>query len=804
MFTDIEGSTRLLRELGAAYADALVQHRRVVREAFGRHGGTEVDSQGDAFFFAFAGAEDAVAAALEAQEGLGEGPVRVRMGVHTGEPLLAEGSYVGMDVHQGARIAAAAHGAQIIASATARAAAGAEFRDLGMHRLKDFDDPVRLYQVNDGEFPPVRSLNVTNLPSPASPLIGREQEVAEVAGLTASSRLVTLTGAGGSGKTRLALQAATELVDRFQDGVFWVSLAPLTDADLVLPTISETIGAKTELHVHIGGRSMLLLLDNFEQVVEAAGALIELIEQCPKLFVLVTSRAPLRVAGESEYSVDPLTEVEAVELFRQRAAVAEPRTAVQAICRRLDCLPLAIELAAARTHVLTPERLLERLDKALPILTSRLREIPERQRTLRAAIEWSFQLLSPVEQRLFARLSVFAGGFELETAEAVCAVSLDDVESLMEQSLVRRWRERLGMFETVREFATEQLESGGDADATRRRHADHYSQRATALQSSLWDDSHDAAAKWFADEQDNVRAALAWSLDTSERELLARLATSAAEFWIIRGAFGEARRWLETGLETDAALPSELKARAFASLSMLEHAQGDYARARGHAEEAVELERSLADGKRLSHALNRLGNATNAQGEIESARSLYNEALAISRQAGDQRGCAVSLVNLGAIELGLGHLGAADAACREASALFERLGNRSGAAASLLLLGEAALGQGRLEDAHEVVASALRLYRELDRTARIAACLSMFARLAERDGDPRRASTLLAATQTLREQTGAAAMPSERQAEENLSLSLRGALDVQTLGQAFDDGRRLEPTEAVIYALAAH
>ena len=535
---------------------------------------------------------------------------------------------------------------------------------------------------------------------------------------------------------------------------------------------------------------MLLLLDNFEQVVEAAAALVELVEQCPKLFVLVTSRAPLRVPGESEYSVDPLSEVEAVELFRQRAALAEPRTAVEAICRRLDCLPLAIELAAARTRVLPPEQLLERLDKALPILTSRLRAIPDRQRTLRAAIEWSFQLLSPVEQELFARLSVFVGGFELEAAEAVCAASLDDVESLMEQSLVRRWGDRLGMFETIREFATEQLESGGDADATPRRHAHHYAQRLTALQSSLWDDSHDAAAKWFADEQDNVRAALAWSLDTGERELLAHLATSAAEFWIMRGAFGEARRWLEAGFETDTALPADLRARAFASLSMLEHAQADYARARRHAETAVVLERSLDDGKRLSHALNRLGNATKAQGEIEAARLLYAEALAVSRQADDRRGCAVSLVNLGTIELGLGHLGAAEAACREAGGLFESLGNRSGAAASLLLLGEAALGQGRLEDAHEAVASALRLYRTLDRSARIAACLSMFARLAERDGDPRRASTLLAATQTLREQTGAAAMPSERQAEENLSRSLRGALDEQTFGQAFDDGRQ--------------
>jgi Adenylate and Guanylate cyclase catalytic domain/AAA ATPase domain len=415
LFTDIEGSTRLLEELGPSYASTLAEHRRVLREAFARHGGVEVDTQGDAFFVAFSSASAAVAAAAEAQAALS---VPVRMGIHTGEPQRTDSGYVGIDVHRAARICSAGHGGQVLVSETTqRLLDGTELGDLGEHRLKDLGQALRLYQLGAGEFPPLRSLNQTNLPAQPSALVGRETELAQLLSLVSESRLVTLTGPGGSGKTRLALQVAAELVERFEGGVFFVALASVTDAELVLPTVAQTIGAQDGLADHIRDRHTLLLLDNLEQVLAVAPALSELLERCPKLGLLVTSRALLRIAGERDYPVDPLPEADAVELFRTRAVTSEPLEAVYEICRRLDGLPLALELAAARTRLLSPVQLLERLERALPVLTGGRRDAPERQRTLRATIEWSYELLEPGEQELFRRLSVFAGSFTLASAE---------------------------------------------------------------------------------------------------------------------------------------------------------------------------------------------------------------------------------------------------------------------------------------------------------------------------------------------------------------------------------------------------
>jgi len=438
LFTDIEGSTRLLEELGSRYVETLAEHRRVVRSACARHGGVEVDTQGDAFFVAFQRASAAVAAAEDAQREL-ELPVRI--GIHTGEPALTGEGYVGIDVHRAARICSAAHGGQVVLSerTTELLDGGPGLINLGMHRLKDLGAPEKLFQLGEAEFPPLRSLNATNLPAQPGPLIGRERELSELTELVRTDRVVTLTGPGGSGKTRLALQAAAEAVDEFADGVFWVPLAAVADPEIVEPTIGKTIGAQNGVSAHVDEKRMLLLLDNLEQLLpEAAPQLARLGEGCPNLRLLVTSRAPLRIAGEHEYLLDPLPEVDAVALFRQRAFVTEPDEAVHEICRRLDGLPLAIELAAARTRVLPPDQLLERLERALPILTGGRRDAPQRQRTLRATIEWSYDLLSPEEQWLFARLGVFAGSLTVESAETVCDTELDTLEALVEHSLVRR------------------------------------------------------------------------------------------------------------------------------------------------------------------------------------------------------------------------------------------------------------------------------------------------------------------------------------------------------------------------------
>jgi predicted ATPase len=471
LFTDVEGSTKLLHELGAeGYSEALAEHRRILREAFSVHGGVEVDTQGDAFFVAFATAPTALKAAAEARTRLTGGPIRVRMGIHTGTPHVAEEGYVGVDVHRAARIAAAGHGGQVLVSASTAALLDADgLRDLGEHRLKDLSAPERIYQLGADDFPPLKSLHQTNLPIPTTPFLGRERELGEVLGLLSQEavRLLTLTGAGGSGKTRLGLQAVAALAERYPQGVWWVPLATLRDPALVLASAGQALGAKNGLAEHIGDKTLLLLFDNFEHLVEAAPELAGLLASCPNLDLLVTSREPLRVSGEQEYAVAPLVHEEGVRFFLARARAVRPEfgadEAVSEICRRLDDLPLALELAAARVKALSSAQILERLEQRLPLLTGGARDLPERQRTLRATIEWSYELLSPEEQRLFALLAVFRGGCTLEAAEDVAGADLDTLQSLVDKSLLRHSEERYWMLETIREYAAERLEASAEA-----------------------------------------------------------------------------------------------------------------------------------------------------------------------------------------------------------------------------------------------------------------------------------------------------------------------------------------------------
>jgi hypothetical protein len=471
LFTDIEGSTRLLEELGDGYAEVLAEHRRVLRDAFTQNNGVEVDTQGDAFFVAFARATDALAAAAEGQAALDGGRVRVRIGIHTGEPTVTEGGYVGLDVHKGARIASSGHGGQVVISEATRQLldADGDLRDLGEHRLKDLGAPQRLYQLGATEFPPLKTLYWTNLPIQPTPLVGRERELEEAGALLAANRLLTLIGPGGSGKTRLALQLAAEAQEDFPDGVFWAPLSAVRDPAVVGRAVGAAIGADEDLADFVDGKRLLILMDNFEQIVEAAPMVSALLAETPNARVLVTSREPLHVDPEQRYAVEPLPDTDATILFVERAQAVDagfaPQPAVTEICRRLDGLPLAIELAAARVAMLAPDELLARLEERLPLLTSRSHNAPERQRTLRSTIDWSYQLLSDEEQRLFRRLAAFRGSFSVEAAEAVCGCDLDLLESLVLKSLVRRWGDgRLGMLDTIREFA-----EGGPRRVERRR-----------------------------------------------------------------------------------------------------------------------------------------------------------------------------------------------------------------------------------------------------------------------------------------------------------------------------------------------
>lgn len=601
LFTDIEGSTRLLEGLGTdRYAEVLELHRQLLREIFARHQGYEFGTEGDAFFVAFARAADALAAAELGQAALAEAEwpngveLRVRMGLHTGEPSPAGSNYVGIDLHRAARIMSAGHGGQIVVSSSTKALVDDELAELGEHRLKDFDEPLTLFQLGDYHFPPLRTISNTNLPRPASSLVGRAKERVELREMLQNgSRLVTLTGPGGSGKTRLALEVASDLVSSFSSGVFWTDLSSVRDPALVTETLAETLGAKAGLTEHIADRELLLVLDNFEQVADAAPELGQLLEACPRLRAMITSRELLRIGGEVEYPVLPLAETEAVELFCVRSGL-EPSETLAELCRRLDSMPLAIELAAARTRVLTPAQILDRLAQRLDLLKGG-RDADPRQQTLRATIEWSHDLLDEQERQLFARLAVFSGGCTLELAEQVAEADLDVLQSLVDKSLLRHTGDRFWMLETIHDYGRERLAAGGEEAALRRKHALVLLELLELIDREIQAGSDDEAtllARIDA-EHENTRAALEWARDTDEHEVLLRLVVAAgfAHNWGVRG-WDEYKQWLnlavERGIEPAWARARVLMASAM-DLSIREPT---------HAAELLAQARSLAERER--------------------------------------------------------------------------------------------------------------------------------------------------------------------------------------------------------------
>jgi predicted ATPase/class 3 adenylate cyclase len=666
LFTDIEGSTRLLQEHGDAYADLLAEHRRMLREAFVRHDGVEVDTQGDAFFVAFPRATGAAAAAAEAQRALEPGPIRVRMGLHTGEPVLTPDGYVGIDVHRAARIASCAHGGQIVVSeATCRLLEpGAPVHDLGEHRLKDLIGAERLFQLGEGEFPPLRTLDATNLPVVSIPLVGREHELEElVALLSNGTRLLTVTGPGGTGKTRVALQVAAELVGRLRDGVYWVPLAGLADPELLSSEVAQAIGAPDDVNRFLRGRELLLVLDSFEHLLAAAPVVSGMLAASARVHVLVTSRAPLRVTGEHEYPLEPLPQKEAAALFVERARAVgrdvSPDATVAEICRRLDGLPLAVELAAARTKLLAPERLLERLDSALTLLTAGARDAPERQRTLRATIEWSYELLDPAARELFARLSVFSGTFPLDAAEEVCGAELDGLGALVDYSLVKPMGDdRFFILETIRQYALEKLSERNEADELRRRHADFFA----ALAEQAYGHRFDAEAEWSArldSDHDDLRAALDWlAQDDPDRTL--ELAGALGWFWLSHGLLQEGRGRLAAALGASDTT-GRARARALTSAGALV-ARQDARAGIAELDTAVAMTRELGDPDELASALDSLGwPLVYDANDNPRALEAFEESLELRRKLGDPAGVTRALSGIAQVLVAMGETERAEA-----------------------------------------------------------------------------------------------------------------------------------------------
>jgi predicted ATPase/Tfp pilus assembly protein PilF len=806
LFTDIEGSTRLLQEHGEGYAELLVEHRRVLREVFARHGGVEVDTEGDAFFVAFASARKAVAAAKEAQRLLEEGPVRVRMGLHTGEAQVAAESYVGYDVHRAARIAAVAHGGQVLLSAPTRALVDVEVSDLGAHRLKDLSAAERLYQLGDRAFPPLKTLSNTNLPIPATPFLGRESELHEVTDLLRRDdvRLVTLTGAGGSGKTRLALRAAGELADDYPDGVFWVPLAPVRDPALVLPHVAQALGAKLELRSTIGSRRLLLLLDNLEHLLPAADEVGELVASCPQLGVLVTSRSPLHLDGEWEYAVDPLAEAEAVALFEQRArAATRTFTAngeVVEICRRVDCLPLAIELAAARTKLLPAKAILSRLEQGLPLLATGSRNAPERQRTLRATIEWSHGLLDEEEQRLFARLAAFASGWELEAAEEICDADLETLGSLVDQSLVRRSGERFWMLETIREYAAERLEESGEEGGLRARHADWY----LALAERSYPEIHRAQGPQWLDrleaEHGNLRLAVDRALEQGDAERALRLTGTVWLYWLTRGHWTEGRRSLEAALSLASERELAHADDVLWGAALLAQWQGDNETALGHATHLLHLSRASGRRRGEAIALELIAITATHKGEFDRARHLFEESLVMAREVGDDWLTTVVLNNLGDVELNDGNFERAIGLFEESLALGEERGDIDRRARQLTNLGTVSLVLGDRPAAAARFGDALDAARLIGlREAYVYALLGLAG--ASVTDDPPRAARLQGVSDAIAEHLGTAAHSFEAGIREQTLDRLRAASAEDEYHEALARARGMSPNDAVAYAL---
>ncbi len=801
LFTDIEGSTRLIEELGEdGYVEALAEHRGLLRAAFSARGGVEVDTQGDAFLYSFADPGNALAAAAQGQQALGSGPVRVRMGLHTGEPRLTGEGYAGRELHRAARVAASGHGGQIVVSAATRAFVDGELTELGEHRLKDFDEPVALFQLGSERFPPLKTISNTNLPRPASSFVGRRRERDELVGLLGNgTRLLTLSGPGGSGKTRLALEAAAELVPAFKAGVFWVPLATLREPALVMEAIAQTLGAKEGLAEHIEERELMLLLDNFEQVVEAAPDLGELLEWCPNLKLLVTSRELLRIRGEVDYPVPPLAEPDGVELFCTRAQL-EPDETIAELCRSLDELPLALELAAARTSVLSPAQILARLSERLDLLKGG-RDAEARQQTLRATIEWSHDLLGDEEQRLFARLAVFRGGCTLEAAEQLAGADIDTLQSLVDKSLLRHTSERFWMLETIREYAWERLAASGEEGELRRRHAFYVLDVAEALSRAL-DEGGDQSEvlACFAAEHDNLRAALEWMRDEREDEALLRLVATLRPYLAPRGFYEEADTWFPLALERSAT-PLEARFEVLRGANIRALSLRDFARSDALVAEWRQLAEEVGDETDVLSALNAAALTALERGALDEAREQFIGIGERARTTGDELMVAFTTINLSLVALRSGDFEIGLAYSTEAVKLFRQWGDDGGLASALGNCGWAAVNLSDPVRAQGFFREMLNICGRLGRLRGIADAAVGLAAALIASHEEERAAQLLAAASSLHEKLGVGFEDDlEEQAYVAALAHAKAALGEKAFAAAWARGEAMTPEEIIKFA----
>ncbi|WP_406048268.1 ATP-binding protein [Kribbella sp. NBC_00889] len=809
VFTDIEGSTMLLRRLGEQYLEALKGHRGILRGVWGEYGGIELGTEGDSFFVVFPSADSAVGAAVEGQRRLagnrwpGGERLRVRMGIHTGTPGVYEDDYWGMDVHLAARIAGSAHGGQVVISAAtgdvARLPQGASLRDLGMHHLKDIPEPEHLFQVTvaglEQDFPPPRTVGTaSSLPVPANPLLGREPDLARLTGLIRQPeiRLVTLTGPGGAGKTRLAMSVAAELTNQFPGGVYFVPLAAVTSEQVMWTSIAEVLDvpprerSPARLTSYLANRALLLVLDNLEQVDGAATVVAQIIERAPQVEVVATSRRPLGLMAEHQHPVMPLDTVAedspAVQLFVQRAQAVQPRFTlspanvadVVAICRHLDGLPLAIELCAPRVRVLSVSELLGRIDQRLDI-ASTSSVTPDRQRTLRDTIAWSYELLSPEHRRIFRRLAVFSGGADLAAITAVACDAedpLDAVAELNDANLITisegpEGRSRIGLLQTIRQYAGDELEATDEADAVRAAHASYYTGVAENLQ-ALRESRHNTALELAESELDNFRAALTWST-SADIPTSRRLCAALGWAWLMAGYIAESRRWHEQ-VVAQSSHPSADLAACLRGLGNLLLLQGETDRAYEVALRSLEMSRALDDRPGIAYAMALLGTTQRQQGEVHAAERTLVEALDLHRHLDDKSRLARVLGHLGGIEEELDRLERAEALLRESLALYEALGDVYEAAVQGQNLAFLLVVSGRVVEAGELVRELAKTILAMGSPSLMLAFANTAMNILIREGDLVGAAHLFGAEEAMGERLEIANPYLEEELEEAVAL----------------------------------
>lgn len=769
LFTDIEDSSGLIQRLGDEFRRALAEHDRLLRRAIADHDGVEVNTEGDAFFAVFAEASAAVKAAIAAQRALAgtdwpvDGTVRVRMGLHTGEGVLGGDNYLGLDVHRAARVSAAAHGGQILVSDSTRQQLdetpidGASLRQLGAFNLKGLDVPLHLHQVMvaglPADFPPPRAGRRGSLPQPRTTFVGRQALLRDNLRLLAATRVLILVGPGGAGKTRLALELGRLSVDEFGDGVFFVGLEALTNVRQVPSAILDALAVPTAgrsaeetLKAAVGPLKMLLVLDNVEQLPDIAGLIDDLLNVASNLKVLATSRTALHLygaqeshvppleipVGERDMSADEITSFESVALFLDRARSLLPdfridqesAGAIAEICRRLDGLPLAIELAAARIRLLTPSAILARLDQRLQLLASQAPNLPPRQRSMRGAIEWSYALLTPSEQQLFNRLSVFAGGWDLAAAEEICAADpLEGISSLLDKSLIERQgdaTQRFRMLQTIHQYARERLLESAQAMDVARRHADYYRRLVEAAESEFVGADPAACVARLAPDQDNIRAALDWALDNDEGEVGLAIGAAGWRLWQLRGQLAEGRRYMEALLALpSAATPDRLRARALTAAGGILYWQGE-PDARQRYEEALTIYETIGDEEGIAESYSNLGfvHLTSRPPDAGQALHHFTESLRRYERLGDRRMVASLTGSIGFSQLAQGKTEEARAALEQALELNIAGGYRGRAADNRFALGNVLRRQGHFADAAAMYRSALAEAVEMEDATR--------------------------------------------------------------------------------------